>query len=134
MADKNKKAAPKKPKFSPYWIYGGIIIFFIALQIFGSSAGTENKTSPSQFFEFLKEGDVEKVDIVNETTAKIYLRKEAESKEVYDEILSYDKINDTADFNQSTLSDESKDGWSEEIKKINDAILSYEKMNDNVMK
>ncbi|WP_292942398.1 ATP-dependent zinc metalloprotease FtsH [Olleya sp. UBA1516] len=83
MADKNKKAAPKKPKFSPYWIYGGIIIFFIALQIFGSSAGTENKTSPSQFFEFLKEGDVEKVDIVNETTAKIYLRKEAESKEVH---------------------------------------------------
>jgi ATP-dependent metalloprotease FtsH len=83
MADKNKKAAPKKPKFSPYWIYGGIIIFFIALQIFGSSASTENKTSPSQFFEFLKEGDVEKVDIVNETTAKIYLRKEAESKEVH---------------------------------------------------
>ena len=81
MADKNKKAAPKKPKFSPYWIYGGIIIFFIALQIFGSSAGTENKTSPSQFFEFLKEGDIEKVEIVNNTIAKVYLTKEAESKE-----------------------------------------------------
>jgi hypothetical protein len=39
-------------------------------------------------------------------------------------------MNDTADFNQSTLSDESKDGWSEEIKKINDAILLYDEMND----
>ncbi len=83
MADKNKKTAPKKPKFNPYWLYGGIIIFFIALQIFGSSAGTENKTSPSQFFEYLRDGDVEKVDIVNETTAKVYLRKDAQSKEVH---------------------------------------------------
>ena len=39
-------------------------------------------------------------------------------------------MNDTAYFNQSTLSDESKDGWPEESKKINDAILWYEKMND----
>ena len=51
---------------------------------------------------------------------------EAESKEVHDEVLSYDEINDTADFNQSTLSDESKDGWSKEIKKINDAMLLYD--------
>ena len=55
---------------------------------------------------------------------------EAESKEVYDEILSYDEMNDTADFNQSTLSDESKDGWSEELKKINDAMLLYDEKND----
>ena len=55
---------------------------------------------------------------------------EAESKEVYDEILSYDEMNDTADFNQSTLSDESKDGWSEELKKINNAMRLYDEMNN----
>ncbi|AXO80175.1 ATP-dependent zinc metalloprotease FtsH [Olleya aquimaris] len=81
MADKNKKIAPKKPKFNPYWIYGGIIIFFIALQVFGSSSSSAEKTSPSQFFDYLRNGDVEKVDIVNETTAKVYLTKEAEAKE-----------------------------------------------------
>ena len=42
---------------------------------------------------------------------------EAESKGVYDEFLSCDEMNDTDDFNQSTLSDESKDGWPEERKK-----------------
>ena len=35
-------------------------------------------------------------------------------------------------FNQSTLSEESKDGWPKESKKINDAILLYDKINDKV--
>ncbi|MGB6269033.1 MAG: ATP-dependent zinc metalloprotease FtsH [Olleya sp.] len=83
MADKNKNTVPKKPKFNPYWIYGGIIIFFIAIQIFGSSSGSANKTSPSQFFEYLRDGDVEKVDIVNRREAKIYLTKEAQDKEIH---------------------------------------------------
>ncbi|RAJ13475.1 ATP-dependent zinc metalloprotease FtsH [Olleya aquimaris] len=83
MADKNKNTVPKKPKFNPYWIYGGIIIFFIALQIFGSGSGSADKTSPSQFFEYLRDGDVEKVDIVNEITAKVYLTKEAQEKEIH---------------------------------------------------
>ncbi|WGD35203.1 ATP-dependent zinc metalloprotease FtsH [Olleya sp. YS] len=83
MADKNKNTVPKKPKFNPYWIYGGIIIFFIALQFFGSGSGSADKTSPSQFFEYLRDGDVEKVDIVNEITAKVYLTKEAQEKEIH---------------------------------------------------
>ena len=49
---------------------------------------------------------------------------------MYDEVLSYDEMNDTADFNQSTLSDESKDGWSEELKKINNAMRLYDEMNN----
>ena len=57
-----------------------------------------------------------------------------QSKKIKDEILLCEKMNDTAYFNQRTLSDESKDGWLEEVevesKKINNEILSYEKMND----
>jgi len=84
MADKNKNTAPKKPKFSPYWIYGGFIIFFIALQIFGSgSVGDANKTTPSQFFNYLKDGDVKNVEIVNNRTARIFLTNDAEQKEVH---------------------------------------------------
>ena len=55
-----------------------------------------------------------------------------QSKKINNEILLYEKMNDTAYFNQSTLSDESKDGWLKESKKINDGILSYEKMNGKV--
>ncbi|WP_397363494.1 ATP-dependent zinc metalloprotease FtsH [Olleya sp. R77988] len=83
MADKNKNTVPKKPKFNPYWIYGGIVVFFIAIQVFNSGSSNASKTSPSQFFEYLRDGDVEKVDIINETTAKVYLTKEGEQKEIH---------------------------------------------------
>jgi len=83
--NKDKKSIPpKKPKFNPYWIYAGLFLFFIGLQFFGSdSLSGENKTSPAQFFQYLKDGDVEKVDIVNRREAKVYLTKEAEEKEVH---------------------------------------------------
>ncbi|WP_417557841.1 ATP-dependent zinc metalloprotease FtsH [Mesoflavibacter zeaxanthinifaciens] len=83
--NKNKKTIPpKKPKFNPYWIYAGLFLFFIGLNFFGSDAlSGENKTSPAQFFQYLKDGDVEKVDIVNRREAKVYLTKEAEEKEVH---------------------------------------------------
>jgi len=78
MAKENKNQN-KKPKVSPYWIYGIIIAVFLGLQIFGSSAlGGENAAdiNPSAFFDYLKNGDVEKVVIVNERQARVYLTNE----------------------------------------------------------
>ncbi|PWK17523.1 ATP-dependent zinc metalloprotease FtsH [Xanthomarina spongicola] len=79
-----KKINPKKPKFSPYWIYGIIIAVFLTMQLFtGSSFQDAIPTTPSQFMTFLKNGDVEKVEIVNRREAKVYLTAEAELKEVH---------------------------------------------------
>ncbi|GGG56097.1 ATP-dependent zinc metalloprotease FtsH [Bizionia arctica] len=79
-----KKINPKKPKFSPYWIYGIIIVIFLGMQLFsGSSFQEASTTTPSQFMTFLKEGDVEKVEIVNRREAKVYLTPEAEQKETH---------------------------------------------------
>ncbi|TYA59689.1 ATP-dependent zinc metalloprotease FtsH [Formosa maritima] len=83
MADK-KKINPKKPKFSPYWIYGIIIAVFLTMQLFsGSSFQDSSPTTPSQFMTYLKDGDVEKVEIVNRREAKVYLTAEAEQKEIH---------------------------------------------------
>lgn len=80
----NKKINPKKPKFSPYWIYGIIIVIFLTMQLFsGSSFQDASLTTPSQFMTYLKNGDVEKVEIVNRREAKVYLTAEAEQKEVH---------------------------------------------------
>jgi cell division protease FtsH len=79
-----KKVNPKKPKFSPYWIYGIIIVIFLTMQLFsGSSFQETSTTTPSQFMTFLKDGDVEKVEIVNRREAKVYLTPEAEQKEFH---------------------------------------------------
>ncbi|WP_250433894.1 ATP-dependent zinc metalloprotease FtsH [Hanstruepera flava] len=84
MINDNKKPKAKKPKFNPYWIYGGIIVIFLAMQILGGSGFQDTKqTTPSQFMTFLQDGDVEKVEIVNRREAKVYLTKEAEQKETH---------------------------------------------------
>ncbi|WP_299552808.1 ATP-dependent zinc metalloprotease FtsH [Seonamhaeicola sp.] len=83
MANDKKNIKEKKPKFSPYWIYGILIALFLGFQLFGdSSSSGGSKTTTSDFFKFLANGDVEKIDIVKNTrVARVYLTDEAESKE-----------------------------------------------------
>ena len=82
MANNNKKSELKNPKFNSYWIYGAIIIVFIALNIFGGGSWSQpKKTTQGEFETLLRDGDVEKVEIVNRKIAKVYLTPEAKDKE-----------------------------------------------------
>ncbi|MCF1422493.1 ATP-dependent zinc metalloprotease FtsH [Mangrovimonas futianensis] len=84
MAANKNNPKNKKPKFSPYWIYGILIAMFIGLQLFsGGGLQDASTTTPSQFIQYLKDGDVQKVEIVNKREAKVYLTTEAESKEIH---------------------------------------------------
>src|SRR5680860_692132 len=86
MANKtpNKKLEPKKPKFSAYWIYGAIIVIFLGINYFGGGGFNEPaKTNPAQFETYLKNGDVEKVVIVNRNQAQVFLTEEAKAKDVH---------------------------------------------------
>lgn len=82
---KDNKNLKKKPKVSPYWVYGVIIAVFLSIQLFSggfaSSAGMQ--TTPAQFLEYLDNGDVAKVEIVNKREARVYLTKEAQQLEVH---------------------------------------------------
>ena len=77
----------KKPsnKINPYWIYGIVITAFIAIQIFsgGISDQSSNATTPAKFIEYLENGDVSKIEIINQREAKVYLTKDASNKEVH---------------------------------------------------
>ncbi|KAA1242973.1 ATP-dependent zinc metalloprotease FtsH [Aquimarina sp. RZ0] len=83
MAKDNKKSEPnKKPKFSAYWIYAVIIIGFFALNfINGSGIGNAPKTTPSDFNSFLRNGEVQRVLIINRRKAKVFLTQEAKAQE-----------------------------------------------------
>ncbi len=86
MANKqpNKKLEPKKPKFSAYWIYAAIIIIFLGINFFGGGGFNEPaKTNPAEFESFLRNGDVDRVVIVNRNQAKVYLTEEAKSKDIH---------------------------------------------------
>ncbi|WNH13266.1 ATP-dependent zinc metalloprotease FtsH [Thalassobellus suaedae] len=84
MAKDKKNINDKKPKFSPYWIYGILIALFLGFQLFSNNGYEEgNKITSSDFFKYLEEGDVEKVEIINEKVAKVYLTDDAEAKETH---------------------------------------------------
>ena len=79
----NKK--PKNTKFNAYWIYGIAIVLFLGFNIFSGGLGgsAEASTTPSQFFKFLRNGDVKKVEIVNKREALVYLTTKASNKEIH---------------------------------------------------
>tara|TARA_B100000497_G_C7680729_1_gene411819 strand:+ start:120 stop:2099 length:1980 start_codon:yes stop_codon:yes gene_type:complete len=82
MAKDNKKPDLKKPKFNSYWIYAAIVVVFIGLNLFGGGSWSQpNKTTQGAFETFLRDGDVEKVEIINRKVAKVYLTSEAKTKE-----------------------------------------------------
>ncbi len=84
MANEDKKPEIKKPKFNSYWIYAVIILVFLGIQIFGGGSWSQpNKTTQADFEQFLKDGDVDKIEIINRKVAKVYLTQEARTKEVH---------------------------------------------------
>jgi cell division protease FtsH len=81
----SKDKKPKNTKLNAYWIYGISILIFLAFNLFsgglGDSSGAD--TTPSQFFKYLKDGDVKKVEIVNKREALVYLTSTAVSKDIH---------------------------------------------------
>jgi AFG3 family protein len=69
----------KGPKFNMYWIYGLIVVALIGLNLFAPSLqAPEKQTSFLDFKrDYLDQGKVAKVIIVNKENAEVFLTKEA---------------------------------------------------------
>ena len=80
---KNKKQQNKN-SFNQYWIYGGIIFMFLLMNFFSGTSGSDtSSTTPSKFFEYVKNGDVETIEIINKRQVKVFLTKDAELKDAH---------------------------------------------------
>tara|TARA_B100001057_G_scaffold434303_1_gene463839 strand:- start:53 stop:1987 length:1935 start_codon:yes stop_codon:yes gene_type:complete len=80
MKNQNKK--PKQTTFNQYWIFGSIVFIFLILNIFsGSGSQGSDTTTPSKFFEYASNGDVEKIEIVNKREVYVYLTRDAKIKD-----------------------------------------------------
>ena len=75
MSKDNKQ---NKFKISPWLIYGGILLIFLAINfVAGGSGWNDPKKIPiSKFYEYLDKGEIDKV-VSNNTTAEIYLKEDA---------------------------------------------------------
>lgn len=81
----NGGGGPKK-KFNFYWIYAVIFLFFIGIQIFSGMYANVKGSNYQEFETFLLEDQVEKVIIVNNESAEVYIRKDALSQEKFKEV------------------------------------------------
>ncbi len=77
----------RKPKFSPYWIYGGIILALLVVQLMYSGGGPK-ELQPSRFYTMLENRDIEKIRIVNQEMAEIFIKPEKLNKEEYKDLFS----------------------------------------------
>ncbi len=80
----NKKNKPKF-RFSSYWIYAPIILFFIGVQLFNLSDSASKRITKNEFLEILNNNEIKKIVIENRKLALIYLNKEALKKEKHKE-------------------------------------------------
>jgi len=76
-----------KPKFNSYWIIGVILLVMIGLQ-FLSSSGTLKEIDSNRFFTILKNGDIEKLVIVNKEKVEVYIKAERLTDLAYEDIKS----------------------------------------------
>ncbi len=82
-----KKKNTPQPKFNPYWIYGIVIVVLLGLSFFGDgNLQSTGRTNTSQFERYLMNGEIERILILNEKTAKIYLNSEALGRPDHQEI------------------------------------------------
>jgi cell division protease FtsH len=89
---KNTNNKNGKPKFNIYWIYGLIALTLIGLQLFSFSQGPKEITMQEFERDMLKNGDVEKIEVINKEKANIYIKKDrlndARYKDLFDNSFS----------------------------------------------
>ncbi|MEI6274374.1 MAG: ATP-dependent zinc metalloprotease FtsH [Prolixibacteraceae bacterium] len=71
---------PSAFKFNPIYIYGIIILAFFAFQFYGSGGKPVETNWREVKNTMLKNGDVEKIVVVNKTEAEIYLKESSYDK------------------------------------------------------
>jgi len=73
MENNQENSNKNGTKFNPYWIYGVLALFFIGLNFLPITGNTSEPINFEKFAEMAKAGDVEKLEMVNEKYAQVYL-------------------------------------------------------------
>jgi len=79
------KKKPKPPKFNVYWIYGIIALAFFGIQFLNIGHSATDITW-DKLEKMLKIGDIEKIVVINNEQAEIYLRPDKIDQEKYKDL------------------------------------------------
>ena len=87
MANKKKNS---KSKINIYWFYASIVFFILSIGLLGGDNSLQNTypTDISSFENYLRNGDVSKVAIVNQRYARVTLNENALDKDIHRKVKS----------------------------------------------
>ena len=74
------------PNFNAYWIYGVVALFLIGLNFLPFGDTGNSKITKDKFVQLARQGDVKKLEVVNEEYAYVYLTEEALTKDEHKEV------------------------------------------------
>ena len=85
--EENKKPEnkPTGPRINTYWIYGIIALFLIAINFYQISNAGNDPIKFSKFAEMARQGDVDRLEVVNEKVAQVFLKESSLSKPQYED-------------------------------------------------
>ena len=74
-----KKKKSNKSKINIYWFYASIVFFIISIGLLGGDNAMQNTqpTDISSFENYLRNGDIDKVTIINQRYARVTLNENA---------------------------------------------------------
>lgn len=83
--NQNSNSEKRQPRFNfnSYWIYGIIILLLIGINLINMTDGGTQKIGMSDLENYIRAGDVKKLEVINEKNALVYLKDEALQKEAH---------------------------------------------------
>jgi len=75
MNNNNDENKPKKFNFNSYWIYGLIALILISFNLINLSNPSKDPVTFGRFAEIVKNGDLEKLEVINNKYGYIYVKE-----------------------------------------------------------
>ncbi len=118
MEDRNKKDNNNN-RFNSYWIYGLLALFLLALNFYSFTNSGNDPISWDRFEEMAVDGDVDRLEVINQKYAHVYLTKEASGKEKYNDAAksNFSAVQPHYNFNIGT-----PEYFNSKISKINETL------------
>ena len=86
--ENNKNDSGNKPngsKFNSFWIYGIIALLLLAVNFFSMAEGQQEQISMNRLEDMIVNNDLEKLVVLNEKVARIYIKKDKLSQDKYED-------------------------------------------------
>ncbi|MGB3548561.1 MAG: ATP-dependent zinc metalloprotease FtsH, partial [Saprospiraceae bacterium] len=96
MSNKNqdKKPSEDKTRINGYWIYAAISAFLLAVVLMGLNRTQDNKIDQTRLYQMLEDRAVAKINLVNREYAEIFIKKDFQEQERYQDAAEGDFGND----------------------------------------